>query len=418
MKRSFISAIFLSFVFCVSARGQTPVRATNQLVNAQTGTTYAVRNNDAGKLITACNGSAQAYSVAQAGAASLFRAGWFVDVKNICAGTVTITPTVSTVDGAATLVLTQGQSARIVSNGTNYRTGLVGSLTAGGITNSAPSGTIPVTTDGDGNLGATAKPITWDATIRTLGFNVGSDEDVNINAIGLGAQLIIQAADGDADHVGGELTLVTGSSNGQSGGQLTLTAGNDGGGGDGGSVVIQSGKASFAGEGGDGGDIGLRAGRSEISDGRGGDILITGGRGLNGRGGNVNIQAGDSANSDQGVVSIYSPSGSSVVQVANTGLSFGSSQLSINATVTPAATTSVQTINKSAGAVNLATAESSKQVNNSTVTADSIILCTIATNDATAVIKNCVAGVGSFVITLNAAATAETRVNFWIITPQ
>jgi hypothetical protein len=39
----------------------------------------------------------------------------------------------------------------------------------------------------------------------------------------------------------------------------------------------------------------------------------------------------------------------------------------------------------------------------------------IATNDSTAIIKNVVPGSGSFVITLNAAATAETAIDFTVI---
>jgi hypothetical protein len=67
--------------------------------------------------------TAQAYSIAQAGAASAFQAGWYADIKNIstAAGVVTITPTTSTINGAPTLVLLPGQSARIVSDGANYQ---------------------------------------------------------------------------------------------------------------------------------------------------------------------------------------------------------------------------------------------------------------------------------------------------------
>lgn len=124
MKR-YLSIFFTIFLFCSAAHAQTKVRATNQLINAQTGTTYAITAVNAGKLITACNGSSQAYSIAQAGSTG-FPSGWFVDIKNICAGTVTITPATSTIDGEATLVLTTGKSLRIVSNGTHYRTGLAG----------------------------------------------------------------------------------------------------------------------------------------------------------------------------------------------------------------------------------------------------------------------------------------------------
>ena len=100
-----------------------------QLVNAQTGTSYAIVDGDRAKLVTASNAAAQAYTIAQAGAASAFQAGWYVDVKNIstnAAGIVTITPSTSTIDGASTLVLNPGRAARIVSDGTNYQVSLSG----------------------------------------------------------------------------------------------------------------------------------------------------------------------------------------------------------------------------------------------------------------------------------------------------
>lgn len=96
-----------------------------ECVNAQTGTSYAILDTDRAKLITASNAAAQAYSIAQAGAASAFQAGWHADIQNnsaVCgAGVVTLTPTTSTINGASTLKLLPGQSARIVSDGTNYQ---------------------------------------------------------------------------------------------------------------------------------------------------------------------------------------------------------------------------------------------------------------------------------------------------------
>lgn len=94
-----------------------------ELINAQTGTTYAILDTDRAKLITATNAAAQAYSIAQAGAASSFVTGWYVDIYNKStanAGVVTITPTTSTINGAATLVLPPFTGGRLVSDGTNY----------------------------------------------------------------------------------------------------------------------------------------------------------------------------------------------------------------------------------------------------------------------------------------------------------
>lgn len=84
-------------------------------------------------------------------------------------------------------------------------------------------------------------------------------------------------------------------------------------------------------------------------------------------------------------------------------------------TITTAGTTGAQTINKPAGSVNFAIATSSLVVTNSLVNVDSIVICSVQTADATAVMKNVVPTAGSFTITLNAATTAETRVSFLVI---
>ncbi len=89
-------------------------------INAQIGTSYAIQDSDEGKLLTFANAAPIAVSIAQAGTAGAFASGWAVNILTAGAGTVTVTPTVSTINGAATLVRTTGQGARIISNGTNY----------------------------------------------------------------------------------------------------------------------------------------------------------------------------------------------------------------------------------------------------------------------------------------------------------
>lgn len=84
-------------------------------------------------------------------------------------------------------------------------------------------------------------------------------------------------------------------------------------------------------------------------------------------------------------------------------------------TITAGGTTGAQTINKISGSVNFAAAATSLVVTNSLVSASSVILCTVATNDLTFKSANAVAGAGSFTINANAAATAETRVNFFVL---
>lgn len=93
-----------------------------ELVNAQTGTTYTVLDGDRSKLVTLTNASSIAVTLPQAGGSSEFVAGWFAHFQNRGAGVVTITPTTSTIDGAASITLSQHQGLTIHSDGTNYFT--------------------------------------------------------------------------------------------------------------------------------------------------------------------------------------------------------------------------------------------------------------------------------------------------------
>lgn len=90
-------------------------------VNAQTGTSYTYLDSDYRKLVTHTNASAIAGTLPNA-AGTGFDSGWWMDVQNRGAGTLTITPTTSTIDGASSLALTTGQGVRIYSDGTNYFT--------------------------------------------------------------------------------------------------------------------------------------------------------------------------------------------------------------------------------------------------------------------------------------------------------
>lgn len=86
--------------------------------NPQTGTTYTVLTDDFHKIVTQSNGSASAYTLPQAGAS--FPDKWFFIFLNLGAGTATITPTTSTINGAASMAFAEGEGAIIVSDGTNY----------------------------------------------------------------------------------------------------------------------------------------------------------------------------------------------------------------------------------------------------------------------------------------------------------
>lgn len=87
-------------------------------VNAQVGTTYTFAIGDYGFLVTFNNASPVAVTLPQATGSFTT---WNVITCNQGAGAVTITPTVSTIGGASTLVLQQNQCRTIISDATNYQ---------------------------------------------------------------------------------------------------------------------------------------------------------------------------------------------------------------------------------------------------------------------------------------------------------
>lgn len=89
-------------------------------------------------------------------------------------------------------------------------------------------------------------------------------------------------------------------------------------------------------------------------------------------------------------------------------------RLSVEGTITPGGTTGAQTINKPSGTVNFAAAATSIVVTNSLCTSSDRVLATVVTNDTTMKSVSCVTTTGSFTLTANAAATAETAV-YWML---
>lgn len=83
-------------------------------------------------------------------------------------------------------------------------------------------------------------------------------------------------------------------------------------------------------------------------------------------------------------------------------------------TLTTAGTTGAVTINRPYGSVNFAAAATTLVVTNSVATATSLIFVTPQTADATATSFSVTRAAGSFTITANAAATAETTVAFYV----
>lgn len=96
--------------------------------NTQTGTTYTYLITDNGKHVTHSNASSIAGTLPQA-TATTFVDGFEMLVENVGAGTLTITPTTSTINGAASITLPTGTYAIVTSDGTNYRA--VGTFTTG-----------------------------------------------------------------------------------------------------------------------------------------------------------------------------------------------------------------------------------------------------------------------------------------------
>lgn len=84
-------------------------------VNTQSGTTYTVLSTDVGKLINFTNGSAIAVTLPQS--TGVFSANFCFYANAGGAGTVTITPTTSTINGAASLALSAALNAMVCADG-------------------------------------------------------------------------------------------------------------------------------------------------------------------------------------------------------------------------------------------------------------------------------------------------------------
>lgn len=132
-----------------------------------------------------------------------------------------------------------------------------------------------------------------------------------------------------------------------------------------------------------------------------------------GAGADLTIKAPDGVTSGAGGSVVLTPG----VQASTGGDGFVNlnGNVKTQKTITAAGTTGARTINQPAGSVNFAAAATSLVVTNSMVNTSSVILATVATNDSTMKSVVAVAGSGSFTLTANAAATAETRVNFLVV---
>ena len=88
--------------------------------------------------------------------------------------------------------------------------------------------------------------------------------------------------------------------------------------------------------------------------------------------------------------------------------------LIIPKTITAGGTTGAQTINKPTGSVNFAAGATTLVVTNSLVSSTSLVIVQVYGTDVTATTARVTLAAGSFTITLNAAATAETKVGFFV----
>jgi hypothetical protein len=84
-------------------------------------------------------------------------------------------------------------------------------------------------------------------------------------------------------------------------------------------------------------------------------------------------------------------------------------------TIVAAGTTGAQTINKQTGIVNFAAGATTLVVTNSLMLSTSLVFVQVLGTDATAKSARVTRATGSFTITLNAAATAETAVEFHVV---
>jgi len=141
-----LGLIFFGLLGFASLRAQAQ-SCPQQSINAQTGTTYTVLNSDNCKKISLSNGSAIAVTLPQAGSSGNFGASWSTTLVNVGAGNATITPTTSTIDGRASIVLQQGGGLVITSNGTNYiSSGIFPALSTSGLVD---PDTLPIASTGN-----------------------------------------------------------------------------------------------------------------------------------------------------------------------------------------------------------------------------------------------------------------------------
>lgn len=204
----------------------------------------------------------------------------------------------------------------------------------------------------------------------------------------------------------------TGTNADTDGGNITLSAGKGMGQGNPGSIFLEVPKKANTG-------IYQTARRVMQLSGDSGNVIIQDGSTFTDNGYRLDVNANNATSggirvkgagsSSLPIAQFLNANNSIITQISDNG------KISYLATNTTAGTQGNQTINTPSGTVNFAPGATSLVVTNSLCTTNSIVLPVIRTNDATATIKNVVPSAGFFTINLNAAATSETSVGFFII---
>lgn len=126
-------------------------------------TTYAVIESDRGNLLSFNDASPVAVSLPQGGGP--ITNGWFILATNSGAGTVTFTPSVSTINGASSLGLGTDETVIIICDGSNYTGALI---SAGGVSSvNGQSGAVTLTA-ADLSLTIGTNVQAYDATLQSL----------------------------------------------------------------------------------------------------------------------------------------------------------------------------------------------------------------------------------------------------------
>lgn len=195
--KTFLLILMLICFPCVGFAQTTSIPAQAIIVNKQTGTTYTVLNVDRARLVTLTNGSAVSVTLPR------FSNGWYVWVQNRGVGTVTITPSSGTIDGAGTLTLATNQGVLLATDGTNYFTGARGKEVAGGDVVGPGSSTDNAAVRFDGTGGKTLQNSLL--TIDDSGSpNIPTGQSYKINSVALAA------SDVGAQPLDSDLTTIAG----------------------------------------------------------------------------------------------------------------------------------------------------------------------------------------------------------------